>query len=178
MGVTRALHASMVACNAIREGTVQALEPIEPCAVGGWKVHTRDGRDQTFAGVVLVSSPPQLPWLDRGLFDWEDGQPALVGGLLAPGLANLYLLALGGSPVRSDSLRLLVAMICAQARLNHPFVDELVRVVTPRHSSPAGWATRRLERRAQRYLLRPADAGSWRAIADYLDGPLTGARGT
>jgi hypothetical protein len=172
-----ALEAAGIPCDAATPEEVLLLEPLSTCGLDGWRARFRDNRDRHFTGVVLVSPPRRLPWLDPGLFDWESGRAGLVAGVLAPGLANLYVLGLGTAGFRAGGAELLVALIGTQTGLDHPLVDELIRVVGPSHEVPAGRASRRLERRLQRRL-RPAGARSWWQAARDLDGPLTAARGT
>jgi hypothetical protein len=170
------LRAAKIACEA-SDAPVRRLEPIEAYGLGGWRVCWGDGCERTFDGVVLVRPPAQLPWLDLGLFDWDAGHPALVAGLLAPGLANLYVVGLGSSTYRAASAELLAAMIRAQAALEHPLVDDLISVAAPQHHAPAGRAGRLLERRIQRRL-RSVASRSRRVAAEDPHRALTGARGT
>jgi hypothetical protein len=168
------LEQAAVPCEAIEPAAVKRITPVGPCGLDGWRVGST--KDSSFAGVVLASPPTELASLDPALLDWEGGRPALVAGMLAPGLANLYLLGAGTACFRGGGVELLVAMIAAQARFDHPLVDELVHVVGPSHQPPAGRAGRRLERRLQRRLRLDGSAGWW-AAAKEVDGPLAGARG-
>jgi hypothetical protein len=172
-----ALRAAGLACHAVEPEQVLRLEPIAPCGLEGWRAQLRGSDQQRYAGVVLVNPPARLPWLDPGLLDWESGRPGLVAGILAPGLANLYLLGLGSSSVQREGVDLLVTLIRTQTRLNHPLVDELMRFVPPNHETPAGRTGRRLERKLRRRI-EAAGTGSWWEAARELDGPLTAARGT
>jgi hypothetical protein len=172
-----ALDAAGIQCDAAQAEEVVRLEPLGNCGLDGWRARFRDSHENAFAGVVLVSPPRQLPWLDPALFDWESGRAGLVAGMLAPGLANLYVLGLGTSRFRAGGEELLVALIRTQAGLKHPLVDELLSFVGPSHHALAGRASRRLERRLQRRL-RPAGAGPWWQAARDLDGPLAATRGT
>lgn len=156
---------------------VLRLDPVGICGMDGWSVRFRSGPRRNFAGVVLIGAAERVPWLDPGLLDWEAGRPRLVAGVLAPGLANLYLVDGGSSARESNRGELLVSLILAQAQLDHPLVDELMRFVTPSHERLAGRAGRRLERRVQRRLGPPGPARSWWEAARDLDGPLTSARG-
>jgi hypothetical protein len=171
-----ALEGAGIACQAIEPSQVLRLEPVGACGLEGWRAELPGGDARDFTGLVLVGAPERLPWLDPGLLDWESGRPGLVAGLLAPGLANLYVVGLGSSGLGSGRAELLVSLIRAQAGLGHPLVDELMRFVAPSHKAPMGRAGRRLERRMQR-ALRPTGASWWEAARD-LDGPLTTARGT
>jgi hypothetical protein len=172
-----ALEAAGIRSDAVEPDEVVGLAPLGSCGLEGWRTTFRDGRDRGFAGVVLVNPPRRLPWLDPGLFDWEAGRAGLVAGVLAPGLANLYVLGVGTSGFRAGGAELLVALVRAQAGLDHPLVDELIRIVGPSHEVPAGRAGRRLERRLQRRLRAPGARSWWQAARD-LDGPLAAARGT
>jgi hypothetical protein len=171
-----ALQAAGIGCDPVDPDEVLQLKPIGACGLGGWRAEFRDTRGQDFTGVVLVSPPRQLPWLDPGLFDWESGRAGLVAGVLAPGLANLYVVGVGTSRFRAGGSDLLVALIRGQAGLDHPLVDELMRFVGASHEVPDGRASRRLERRLHRRL-RPASVESWWRAARDLDGPLTAGRG-
>lgn len=172
-----ALQGAGLACHAIEPELVLRLEPISQWGLEGWNAQLRESDWQRFAGIVLVNPPARLPWLDPGLLDWESGRPGLVAGIMAPGLANLYLLGLGSSSAQTGRGDLLVTLIRAQTGLDHPLVDELVKFMAPSHATPTGRAERRLERRLQRRL-DAAGAGSWWEAARDLDGPLTAARGT
>jgi hypothetical protein len=172
-----ALEAAGIRSETVVPDEVVRLEPLGACGLEGWSARFRGDRPRTFAGVVLASPTRRLPWLDPGLFDWDAGRAGLVAGVLAPGLANLYVLGLGTSAFRAGGAELLVALIRAQAAVDHPLVDELISVVGTSHEVPVGRAGRRLERRLQRRL-RPAGARSWWQAARDLDGPLAAARGT
>lgn len=169
------LESAGIACATAEPEQVVRIEPLDACALDGWRTEFRDRRADQFQGVVLVA-PPSLSWLDPGLLDWESGRPRLVAGLLAPGLANLYIVSPGAGDRRSARLDLLVALIRRQAEVDHPLVDELMRFVAPSHEAPIGRAIRRLERRMERRL-RPGGAAWW-AAAHELDGPLNAPRGT
>jgi hypothetical protein len=158
---------------------VARLEPADACGLEGWWVQWSPlgtNRDrELYAGLVLVCPPAQLPWLDPSLLDWEAGRPALVAGVLAPGLANIYVLGAGAEGLRAGGARLLVAMIHAQCGLAHPLVDELVRLVRPSHEPVPGRHSRRVERRLARRLAGEGAAAWWASVRD-LDGPLLSAR--
>jgi hypothetical protein len=171
-----ALEAAGIACQAVDPQRVTHLEPLVVGGLEGWRACFQDHRERSFSGIVLVSPPPRLPWLNPGLFDWDAGRPRMVGGLLAPGLANLYVVGPEASGFQAGGTKLLVAMIRMQAGLDYPLVDELIRSVAPSHEPPSGRAIHRLERRLQRRL-RPSGSGSWWEGARELDGPLTAARG-
>ncbi len=160
---------------AVEPGSVARIAPAGPCGLDGWRVGLPEATG-SFSGVVLASPPVELASLDPALLDWEGGRPALVAGMLAPGLANLYLLGAGTACFREGGVELLVAMIAAQARFDHPLVDELLHVVAPSHRPPAGRAGRRLERRLHRRLYFDGSVGWWTAAKE-VDGPLAGARG-
>jgi hypothetical protein len=173
-GICAGLGEAKVPCESVEPESVTRIVPAGPCGLNGWQVGLPDAT-RSFAGVVVASPPAELSWLDPALLDWEGGRPALVAGMLAPGLANLYLLGAGTACFRGGGVELLVAMINAQAEFEHPIVDELLHVTSPSHRSPAGRAGRRLERRLQRRLRLGGSAGWWAAAQD-ADGPLAGAR--
>jgi hypothetical protein len=158
------------------ERLVEQFEPADACAMGGWVLRIAGAGEMEIAGVVALGAPLHLAWLDPGMLDWESGEPALVAGLLAPGLANLYFLGAGTTAFRAGGIALLTAMIQAQTDLEHPLVDELMRIVPASHRTVAGRAARRVERRIERRL-RPSGSGSWRRDAGDIDGPLAAARG-
>ncbi|MFL5822189.1 MAG: hypothetical protein ACJ764_01975 [Solirubrobacteraceae bacterium] len=133
----------------------------------------RGDRPEIFAGVILVEEPWQTPWLDPGLFDWQAGRPTLVAGMLAPGLANLYVLGMGTACFRAGGTELAVAMIRAQTDRDHPLVDRLMAVARPSHELPEGRRALRLERRLRRRLNRD---GTWWSAVRELEGPLAAAR--
>jgi hypothetical protein len=166
-----------IACATADPEQMVRIEPLGPCALDGWRAEFRNRAAERFKGIILLASPWQLPWLDPGLLDWESGRPRLVAGLLAPGLANLYVVNLGVGGLRAGGLDLLRSLIRRQAGVDHPLVDELMSFVAPSHEAPVGRAIRRLERRMERWL-RPGGAVPWWAAAHELDGPLNAPRGT
>lgn len=173
-GVCPALRAAGIAHACAQPEQVRHLEPLEPCGLHGWVLHFDDGRVESVGGVILGAQPSQMPWLDPGIFDWESGRPALVAGLLAPGLANLYVLGLGTACFRAGGTELAVAMIRAQAERAHPLVDELMSIARPSYEWPVGRGAHRLERRLHRHLDH-GGAAWWWGVRE-LDGPLAAAR--
>jgi len=169
-----ALEAAGISFRSADPGQVMWLEPVSSCGLGGWTARFCEESDERFAAVVLVSPPMHLPWLDPGLLDWEAGHPVLVADMLAPGLANLYIVGLDGSDSLAAGGELLIAMIEAQAGLEHPLVDEIMRFVAPSHEPRPARVLRRLERRLQRRAA--TGASSWWEAAHEPDGPLTAAR--
>lgn len=165
-----------IPARALDASTVHRLEPADGCAIGGWVVRRAGAAPLACTGVIALDRPGAMSWLDPGLLDWESGEPALVAGLLAPGLAHLYFLGAGTAVFRAGGLALLTAMIRAQETLEHPLVDELMTVLHPSHRGVSGRAARRVERRLERRL-QAAENGSWRAAAGDIDGPLAAARG-
>jgi hypothetical protein len=176
LSVAAALDGAGVVCDCAEPEQLVRLEPIGVCALDGWRAQFRNRPARSFTGIVVVGPPPRLPWLDPGLLDWEAGRPRLVAGVLAPGLANLYIVGLGPAGPRPGRLDLVVSMIRSQAGLDQPLVDELVRFVAPSHHVPVGPAVRRLERQIRRRLKAGGGAPWWAAVRE-LDGPLNTSRG-
>lgn len=175
--MVRALDAAGIASHGTEPERLLRLEPIATCGLGGWRAEFRDTHARSFAGAILVASPTELPWLDRALFDWESGRPGLVAGLLAPGLANLYVVGLGTSGLPIERSHVIVSLIRAQRGLKHPLVDQLMKFIAPSHDAARGRMRRRLNRRMQR-ALRPVGTSSWWEAARDLEGPLNASRGT
>jgi Flavin-binding monooxygenase-like len=120
---------------ALRHGRIRARPDIE--RLDGHAVHFADGSSSQFDTIVWATGfHINFPFLDRDLFEWRDGAPERVAGMLAPGIAGLYVFGVlqprgGAGPLITAGSRLLAEMVQVQARLDHPLSDDLARVDRP-----------------------------------------------
>ena len=115
--------------NALRHGRVRPRPDIE--RLDGCRVHFVDGSSAEFDTIVWATGfNITFPFLDPGLLDWRNGVPVRVGGVLVPGIANLYIFGLlqprgGAGPLITAGAGLLARFVKAQERLDHPLADDL-----------------------------------------------------
>jgi hypothetical protein len=120
---------------ALRHGRVRPRPDIE--RLDGRTVHFVDGSSADYNTIVWATGfNVSFPFLDRGLFEWENGIPKRVAGLLAPGIANLYVFGVlqprgGAGPLITRGAELLAEMARAQERLDHPLADDLAPLDPP-----------------------------------------------
>jgi hypothetical protein len=100
-------------------------------------VRFADGTGSDYDTIVWATGfHIRFPFLDRDLFEWHDGAPERVAGMLAPGLAGLYIFGVlqprgGAGPLITAGSQLLAEMVQAQGRLDHPLSDDLARLERP-----------------------------------------------
>jgi cation diffusion facilitator CzcD-associated flavoprotein CzcO len=100
-------------------------------------VHFTDGTSEQFDTIVYATGfDVSFPFLDRSLFEWRDGAPLRVGGLMPPGIANLYVFGLaqprgGAGPLITAGAELLAELIQVQEHLDHPLADDLAKLQAP-----------------------------------------------
>ena len=120
---------------ALRHGRVHARPDI--AGLEGRTVHFVDGTSAEYDTIVWATGfHVSFPFLERDLFEWRDGAPVRVAGMLPPGIANLYAYGVmqprgGAGPLITASARLLAEMVRAQERLDHPLADDLARLEAP-----------------------------------------------
>jgi Flavin-binding monooxygenase-like len=119
----------------LRHGVIRARPDIE--RLEGRTVRFVDGTAVDYDTIVWATGfHASFPFLDRNLFEWRGGYPARVGGVLAPGIANLYVFGLlqprgGAGPLITAGAEVLARMIRVQERLDHPLADDLARLRPP-----------------------------------------------
>ena len=74
-----------------------------------------------------------FPFLDRDLFEWEEGIPKRVFGMMAPTVAGLYVFGVlqprgGAGPLISRGSELLARLARIQSSADHPIAIDLARV--------------------------------------------------
>ena len=120
---------------ALRHGRVRARPDID--RLDGRTVHFADGTSGEYDTIVWATGfHISFPFLDRRLFRWQRGVPLRVGGVLVPGIANLYVFGVlqprgGAGPLISAGARLLAKMVRLQERLDHPLADDVARLEPP-----------------------------------------------
>jgi cation diffusion facilitator CzcD-associated flavoprotein CzcO len=119
----------------LRHGRIRARKDIE--RLDGDTVHFVDGSSGSYDTIVWATGfHPTFPFLDRELFPWVNGVPARVGGMMAPGMANLYVFGLaqprgGAGPLITAGSKLLARMVKVQERLDHPLANDIARFRKP-----------------------------------------------
>jgi cation diffusion facilitator CzcD-associated flavoprotein CzcO len=119
----------------LRHGVVEAKPDIE--RFEGKTVHFVDGSSLEVDTIVYATGfNIAFPFLDRSLFEWENGVPVRAAGMMAPGIANMYVFGLGqprggAGPLISAGSRLLAKIVRAQEQLDHPIADDFARVKRP-----------------------------------------------
>ncbi|HYU61666.1 MAG TPA: NAD(P)-binding domain-containing protein [Solirubrobacterales bacterium] len=119
----------------LRHGIVDARPDIE--RLDGRTVHFVDGTSQEFDTIVWATGfDVSFPFLDPGLFPWEDGRPVRVAGMMPPGLANLYAFGVfqprgGAGPLITAGAEILTEMARLQGHMTEPLADLLGRVRKP-----------------------------------------------
>ncbi|HEX6547417.1 MAG TPA: NAD(P)-binding domain-containing protein [Candidatus Dormibacteraeota bacterium] len=119
----------------LRHGRIQARPDID--RLEGDQVRFEDGSSIRAGTIVWATGfNVSFPFLDRALFEWEDGIPKRVASLLPPAVANLYLFGLlqprgGAGPLISAGAKLIAEMIGTQRQLDRPLAAELARLSPP-----------------------------------------------
>ena len=167
----------------LRHGIVSAKPDVE--RFDGRTAHFVDGTSGDFDTIVYATGfDVYFPFLDHDLFEWRDGAPVRAGGVMAPGLANIYLFGLaqprgGAGPLITAGAGLLAELVRLQAHLDHPVADDFAKLRKPearmlfgvhelfRQIRRARFATRMIERRAKR-------KGAW--IEGGAPAPAVGAQ--
>lgn len=77
-----------------------------------------------------------FPFLAPEVFNWDNGVPERVAGMLAPNKAGLYIFGLGqprggAGPLISEGSKVLAEMILIQEGMDHPIAQDLARVSRP-----------------------------------------------
>jgi cation diffusion facilitator CzcD-associated flavoprotein CzcO len=118
--------------HALRHGRVEYRPDIE--RLDGETVTFVDGRRAEVDTIVWATGfAVSFPFLDRGLFEWEDGIPKRVFGMMAPGMAGLYVFGVlqprgGAGPLISRGSELLARLARIQSRADHPIAVDLARI--------------------------------------------------
>lgn len=103
----------------------------------GRTVHFSDGTSGEYDTIVWGTGfEVSFPFLDRELFEWQDGIPVRTAGLMPPGKANLYVFGLaqprgGGGPLITKGSALLAEMVRAQEQLDRPLSVPLAKMRKP-----------------------------------------------
>lgn len=119
----------------LRHGVIRAKPDIE--RFDGRTVHFTDGTSEDFDTIVWATGfDISLPFLDHGIFEWENGIPVRVGNMLPPGYANLYIFGLGqprggAGPLITAASGLLAEMVQVQDHLKVPLSKVIARVRKP-----------------------------------------------
>jgi hypothetical protein len=119
----------------LRHGRIRPRPDIE--RLEGARVRFVDGSVLEPGTIVWATGfNVSFPFLDQGLFEWENGIPKRVASLLAPGLANLYVFGLlqprgGAGPLVTAGAGLVAEMVATQRRLDHPLANDLARLSPP-----------------------------------------------
>lgn len=120
---------------ALRHGTVRYRPDIE--RFDGRTVRFVDGQAEEFDGIVWATGyRVAFPFLDHGMFEWEDGIPRRVCGMVPERKAGLYVFGLiqlrgGAGPMLARNAELLADMVQAQAHADGPISVDLARVRDP-----------------------------------------------
>jgi cation diffusion facilitator CzcD-associated flavoprotein CzcO len=118
--------------HALRHGRVEYRPDIE--RFDGNTVTFVDGRREEVDTIVWATGfAVSFPFLDRDLFEWEDGIPRRVFGMMAPGMAGLYVFGVlqprgGAGPLISRGSELLARLARIQSRTDHPISVDLARI--------------------------------------------------
>jgi cation diffusion facilitator CzcD-associated flavoprotein CzcO len=118
--------------HALRHGRVEYRPDIE--RYDGSTVSFVDGRrDEVDTIVWATGFAISFPFLDRDLFEWEEGIPKRVFGMLAPTVAGLYVFGVlqprgGAGPLISRGSELLARLARIQSSADHPIAIDLARV--------------------------------------------------
>jgi cation diffusion facilitator CzcD-associated flavoprotein CzcO len=126
----------------------------------GKRVHFVDGTSDEFDTILWATGfHTDFPFLDRGLFTWENGQPKLISHLLPPGLANLYLWGnvaprAGVGRTLTQGGRLIADLVVAQRTLDRPLSELVGAAMKPQSSMLSGQGELLLLIRSMRRLLR------------------------
>jgi cation diffusion facilitator CzcD-associated flavoprotein CzcO len=142
----------------LRHGRVRPRPDI--ARLDGRAVHFTDGTSSEYDTIVWATGfNVSFPFLDRELFEWENGIPKRVGSMLVPGTANLYIFGLlqprgGAGPLITAGAAVAADIIRLQERLNHPVADDLGRLRPASAKMLAGVSETMREIRMARQVLR------------------------
>ncbi|HEY8754860.1 MAG TPA: NAD(P)-binding domain-containing protein [Candidatus Dormibacteraeota bacterium] len=118
--------------HALRHGRVEYRPDIE--RYDGSTVSFVDGRRDAVDTIVWATGfAISFPFLDRDLFEWEEGIPKRVFGMMAPTVAGLYVFGVlqprgGAGPLISRGSELLARLARIQSSADHPIAIDLARV--------------------------------------------------
>jgi cation diffusion facilitator CzcD-associated flavoprotein CzcO len=118
--------------HALRHGRIEYRPDI--ARFDGETVSFVDGRREEVDTIVWATGfAVSFPFLDRALFEWEDGIPRRVFGMMAPGMAGLYVFGVlqprgGAGPLISRGSDLLARLVRIQSRADHPISVDLARI--------------------------------------------------
>jgi cation diffusion facilitator CzcD-associated flavoprotein CzcO len=118
--------------HALRHGRVEYRPDIE--RYDGSTVTFVDGRrDEVDTIVWATGFAISFPFLDRDLFEWEEGIPKRIFGMMAPTVAGLYVFGVlqprgGAGPLISRGSELLARLARIQSSADHPIAIDLARV--------------------------------------------------
>ncbi len=118
--------------HALRHGRVEYRPDIERFE-GNTVVFVDGQRAEVDTIVWATGFAVSFPFLDHDLFEWENGIPKRVFGMLAPAMANLYVFGVlqprgGAGPLISRGAELLARLARIQSHVDHPIAVDLARV--------------------------------------------------
>jgi hypothetical protein len=158
---------------ALRQRSVTPRKEI--ARLDGRTVHFVDGTRGEYDTILWATGyRVSLPFLDDGLFTWEDGAPLLLAHMFPPGVAGLVVFGLinphaGSGHLITDASDLMAEVLRVQARLDVPLPDLFARELEPtgplmgkQEMYRAIRIVRRVTRRAAR---QPARDGRLAAIS-------------
>jgi cation diffusion facilitator CzcD-associated flavoprotein CzcO len=164
--------------HALRHGRVEYRPDIE--RFDGKTVTFVDGRREEVDTIVWATGfAVSFPFLDRDLFEWKDGIPKRVFGMMAPGMAGLYVFGVlqprgGAGPLISRGAALLARLARIQSRTDHPIALDLARI---RHADARHLVGVSEMMREIAVANRILDVYSWR-LGRRRPGPLSARPGT
>lgn len=148
----------------LRHGTVRRRPEIQH--YDGSTVHFVDGTTGDYDTIVWATGyHTRFPSVDESMFTWDNGNPLLVGHVLVPHFANLYVWGLaaprsGVGRIASNGADFLVELVGAQRRFDVPVADVVAARVPARAAAPSGTgetlARLRITRRLLRFQVRRA----------------------
>ncbi len=118
--------------HALRHGRVEYRPDIE--RFEGDSVVFVDGqRDRVDTIVWATGFAVSFPFLEHDIFEWEDGIPKRVFGMLPERAANLYVFGVlqprgGAGPLISRGAELLARLTRIQSFVDHPIARDLARI--------------------------------------------------
>lgn len=150
----------------IRHGRVAPKPDIEK--LDGKKVHFKDGTHAEVDTLVWSTGfNVSFPFLDPNHFEWDNGIPKRVAGMLAQNLAGLYIFGLGqprggAGPLITSGARLLSELILAQETMDHPIALDLAKVAPASSRMLFGVNQAQREIRFAHHYIRWISHKSWR----------------
>ncbi len=118
--------------HALRHGRVEYRPDI--ARFDGNVVTFVDGRREEVDTIVWATGfAVSFPFLDHDIFEWENGIPKRVFGMLPPATAGLYVFGVlqprgGAGPLISRGAELLARLARIQSTVDHPIAIDLARV--------------------------------------------------